>query len=70
LLFIIRFILKDKAGIKADLIETIESNEKEIIEQAVTPNIFSNLQKFKQHFEGKQKELEKQLKEMVSSLKF
>jgi len=53
------FILKEKTEIQNDLAETIKNNEKEIAEQ----------QKFRQHFDSKQKELEKQLKEVLSTLK-
>lgn len=51
--------MKDKQEIKEDLLKTIQQNEKELEE---------NL-KFKGHFESKQKELEKQLTEMLQSLK-
>jgi len=51
--------LKPKDEIKTDLIKQIEQNEKDTDEQA----------KYKTHFESKQKELEKQLTEMLQGLK-
>jgi len=57
--FIYRFILKPKDEIKQDLIKQIEQNEKDTDEQS----------KYKTHFESKQKELEKQLTEMLQGLK-
>mmetsp|Transcript_21410 Transcript_21410/g.24877 ORF Transcript_21410/g.24877 Transcript_21410/m.24877 type:complete len:119 (+) Transcript_21410:49-405(+) len=53
------FILKDPKDIIKDLEQTITSNLKEAEEN----------DKYRQHFEGKFKELEKQLRESMSGLK-